>query len=153
MHIRSAAAADLGPIAELFTASVHTLATEAYCAEQRAAWAPRPPDLRHWETRLAGLSTLVAHDGAALGGFIAFTADGLIDLLFTAPPIARQGVATQLYRAAEHTLREAGVTTLRADASLVAAPFFARQGFSVMEAQHVERGGVTFKRFAMRKAF
>ncbi|PAM07785.1 GNAT family N-acetyltransferase, partial [Acinetobacter baumannii] len=38
------------------------------------------------------------------------------------------------------------------EASLVAKPFFLRHGFSVVEEQNVSRGGVMFRRYAMRKA-
>lgn len=51
MIIRSYRDADLAAIAELFTASVHSLAVGHYDAVQRAAWAPQPPDLEHFFER------------------------------------------------------------------------------------------------------
>ena len=59
-----------------------------------------------------------------------------------------QGVATALYAAA-HASR--GATSAFTEASLTARPFFARQGFSVEQAQTVVRSAVTLQRFAMRK--
>lgn len=152
MKARPYADADLEAVAELFTASIHALTVGAYDAKQRAAWAPRPPDLAEWHSRLAGLQVLVAEAEGALAGFIAFTDDGRIDLLYTAPAAARRGVASELYREAEQHLLAAGVTALRTEASLVAAPFFARQGFAVVETQRVLRRGVAFQRHAMHKA-
>lgn len=44
-----------------------------------------------------------------------------------------------------------GVEELFTDASLVARPFFARQGFQIVAEETVVRGGKTFRRFALRK--
>ena len=104
-----------------------------------------------WQTRLASLELLIAEDDQAIAGFIGFNLDGHIDLLFTAPGHARQGVAATLYAAAEQRLRAAGARELFTEASLTARPFFARQGFSEEQAQTMTRGAVTLQRFAMRK--
>jgi len=141
----------LAEIAALFTASVHELATEHYNPAQRAAWAPQPPDAGHWQTRLQGATTLLAEEGGALLGFIAYTDAGYIDMLFTAPAAARRGVAARLYEEAERRLRERGVAELSAHVSRVAQPFFARQGYVVLEQQRVERGGQYFERALMGK--
>ncbi len=94
---------------------------------------------------------LLAHHDGQLAGFIGFSLDGHIDLLFTAPGYARQGVASALYAAAEQHLRAAGARELFTEASLVAQPFFARQGFSAEQAQTVTRSAVMLPRMLMRK--
>lgn len=143
---------DLAAVAALFTASIHGLAVAAYSAEQRAAWAPEPPDLAQWRARLHGQRTLLAVDGTVIAGFLTHSDDGHIDLLYTAPGHARRGVASALYQRAETTLRQQGVSVLVTEASLIAAPFFAAQGFDTVEEQNVERGGLWFRRFLMRKS-
>ena len=152
MSIRNYRDTDLAAVVAVFTESVHELGRQHYDAAQRAAWAPREPDYREWAARLDAQHVLVADGGVELLGFIAYTDDGHIDLLYTAPRAPRRGVATALYRAAEAALRGCGVRALHTEASLVAQPFFAAQGFSVVEEQQVERRGVTFRRFAMRKS-
>ena len=142
---------DLAAVAALFKASIHGLAAAHYDAAQRQAWAPEAADLQAWQVRLAGLQVRLAQDGGRLAGFIGFTADGHIDLLFSSPRYARQGVAAALYRDAEACLQRLGVGSIFTEASLTARPFFARQGFSVEQAQTVVRGTVTLQRFAMRK--
>jgi putative acetyltransferase len=142
---------DVGAIAALFTASVHELAAAHYDAAQRTAWAPQPPDLGHWRERLANLQTLVAECGSRMAGFISYAPDGHIDLLFTSPAYARQGIATLLYHRAELALCESGVRHLFTEASLVARPFFERQGFRVTQEQLVDLRGAQFRRFAMSK--
>ncbi|PKL97507.1 MAG: GNAT family N-acetyltransferase [Gammaproteobacteria bacterium HGW-Gammaproteobacteria-7] len=142
---------DLPALVALFQASVSQLTTQHYDAAQRQAWAPATADMPAWQTRLASLELLIAEDDQAIAGFIGFSLDGHIDLLFTAPGHARQGVAATLYAAAEQRLRAAGARELFTEASLTARPFFTRQGFSEEQAQTVTRGAVTLQRFAMRK--
>ncbi|HZX17951.1 MAG TPA: GNAT family N-acetyltransferase [Pseudomonas sp.] len=142
---------DLPAIVALFQASVSQLTTEHYDAAQRQAWSPEVADLPTWQTRLASLELLIAEDDQAIAGFIGFSLNGHIDLLFTAPGYARQGVASTLYAAAEQRLRATGVRELHTEASLVAQAFFTGQGFSVQQAQTVTRGAVILPRMLMRK--
>lgn len=111
------------------------------------------PDLAAWRERLVGRTVLVAESDKELAGFIAWEPDGHIDLLFTSPRHVRRGVASALYRSAEQALRAAGGNALYTEASLVARPFFERQGFVVEEEQVVNRDGVDLLRFAMRKSW
>ncbi len=149
--LRAYQAQDLPAIVALFQASVSQLTAQHYDAAQRQAWAPATADMPAWQTRLASLELLIAEDDRVIVGFIGFSLDGHIDLLFTAPSHARQGVATALYAAAEQRLRVAGARELFTEASLVARPFFARQGFSEEQAQTVTRDAVNLQRFVMRK--
>ncbi len=151
MKIRNFTDEDLAAVAALFTASIHGLAIDHYDAAQRAAWAPQPPDLSEWNLRLQGLNTLLAETHGQLAGFLAYAPDGHIDLLYTAPDRPRRGVASALYAAAEAALFASGVRRLYTEASLVARPFFERQGFEIREVQDVERRGLVFRRYAMDK--
>lgn len=151
MQLRHYQPDDLEALIGLFQASVNQLTAPHYDAAQRQAWAPEVADLTAWQTRFASLELLIADDAQAIAGFIGFSLEGHIDLLYCAPAYARQGVASALYAAAEQRLREAGVHTLHTEASLVAQAFFASQGFSVQQAQTVTRGAVTLPRMLMRK--
>ena len=151
--IRAMREAELSAVARLFTDAVHARAAGHYDVAQRHAWAPRSPDLAQWRERLRGRTVLVAvAESRDLRGFIAYQDDGHIDMLFVAPAAARSGVATRLCACAEAALADAGVSVLRTEASLVARPFFAQRGFAVVAEEHAVRGGVTLRRFAMRKA-
>ena len=155
MHIRPYTNADLAAVAQLYTDAVHGLASSHYDETQRKAWAPQPPDLGIWETRLHPLRVLVAQEtenSNALLGFVAYEDDGHIDLMFSSPLAARRGVASQLLGCAEAALRAIGVVQLYTEASLVGQPFFARHGFTVKAEQLVERRGAQLRRFAMVKA-
>lgn len=151
INLRPYQADDLTAVTALFSASIQHLAAAHYNAAQRLAWAPQAPDMPAWQERLTSLQVLLAQRNGQLAGFIGFSRNGHIDLLYTAPGYARQGVASALYAAAEQQLRAAGASELYTEASLVAEGFFARQGFSVQQAQTVTRGAVTLPRMLMRK--
>lgn len=142
---------DLASVVALFTAAVHQGTADHYDDAQRAAWAPRPPDLERWRQRLAADQVVLAEAGDDLGGFIGYRDDGYIEFLFTAPSQLRQGVASRLYAAVEARLRTQGATALFTEASRAARPFFLRQGFVVEAEEQVGRNGVTLQRFRMRK--
>lgn len=146
----------MAAIAALFFDSVHGLAAKSYTPEQCLAWAPQSlgvaPDLEQWRSRLASLETLVADFGGVIGGFISYTSNGYIELLYTSPAYSRQGVASKLYTTVRQRLSSQGITNFSTAASIVARPFFERMGFRVVEAQVVERNGVQLRRFAMTTA-
>jgi putative acetyltransferase len=152
MKIRQYQQTDLEPVASLFTESVHLLAVGAYDAEQRMAWAPQPLRLDFWRERLSHLTTLVAEIGGELAGFISYEDSGHIDLLYTAPAHVRSGIATALYGKVENVLGSLGVDELFTQASLVARPFFERQGFRIVDEQRVVLDSVSLQRYAMRKS-
>ncbi|GGA69655.1 acetyltransferase [Arenimonas soli] len=151
IRLRTGGAGDARELAALFTASVHELGKAYYDDEQRRAWASPEPDLARWQDRLAALNVLVAGRNGQTAGFIAFTPDGYIDLLFTAPAHARHGVARALFLAAERHLHALGTYDLHTHASRVARPFFEQVGFTVLAPETVDRDGVALERFAMRK--
>lgn len=151
MKVRPFQSTDVPSIAELYYVSVRTLAAPYYSADQLAAWAPAAPDPSRWAQRLAGLRTLIAEVDGRMAGFVSYTEEGYLDLLFTHPDVARRGVAAGLYRVVESALRGGGVTVLTVHASLAARPFFDRQGFVVDVEECVEVRGAQLRRFAMHK--
>lgn len=148
---RPATGDDVELLAELYTESVHGIAWASYSAEQLNAWAPRPPELEKWRNLLSGLQTLIAMREGVAAGFLSYSDEGHIALLFTSPAAKREGIATLLFRRAEEALRARGVEELFTEASLEARPFFERQGFEFVEEEIVERRGVLLRRFAMRR--
>lgn len=152
MDLRAYRPSDLAAVMDLFAASIHGLGREHYDAAQRAVWARSAADVSAWQARMERLRTVVAEQDGLLLGFLGFESDGHVDFLYVAPTAARQGVATALYRRVEATLAAEGVRALYTEASLVARPFFAREGFEVVEVQDVVRGDQTLRRFAMLKA-
>jgi len=142
---------DLDALLALFQASVHELSASHYDPAQRRAWAPESVDRQAWALRLAAQQVQLGECQGQLAGFIGFDLGGHIDLLFSHPAHARRGVAQALYQAAETQLRGAGARLVHTEASLLAQPFFARQGFMVVERQEVQRDGVSLPRALMHK--
>lgn len=151
MRIREFRPTDLEAVAALFTDSVHGLAGGHYDAEQRAAWAPVPPDLDRWRTKVAMQKLLLAEADGELMGMIGFEPDGHVDVLFTAAAHVRKGVAQALHDAAVAELAAVGVTELFTEASEVARPFFARQGYEVERHEVVPCRGSSLSRYVMRR--
>ncbi|MDC0662075.1 GNAT family N-acetyltransferase [Marinobacter sp. SS21] len=135
----------------LFVASVSGLASADYDERQIEAWLSAVGDSQGWRSRLANGMTLVAEVESVIAGFIAFSSQGHVDLLFTLSEFARCGVASHLYRQAEERLRRTGVGVVDTEASKVAQPFFETMGFKTIEKEVVEVAGVALARFRMRK--
>ncbi|GMQ55317.1 GNAT family N-acetyltransferase [Halopseudomonas aestusnigri] len=149
--LRCAQPADYERCVSLFTRSVHTLAASDYDTAQRLAWAPLEPDLPAWRQRLDSVQLWLLEEAGVLLGFIGFSTDGHIDLLYCAPEAARDGVASQLLAHAESRMRAAGAEQFRTEASLVARPFFLRHGYRVTAQQWVQRGAIRLLRCEMHK--
>lgn len=151
MHIREFRPTDLEAVAELFTASVHGLASPAYTSEQLQAWAPEPPDLERWRQKLSVQTLLLAEHQGDLLGMLGYELDGHVDVLFTHPDHVRKGVAKQLHAEAERRLLRHGVRELFTEASEIARPFFAQQGYQVELREEVTARGVALHRYRMRR--
>lgn len=149
MKTRLATEDDIARIAHLFTESVHGIASGSYNQEQLDVWAPRPPDIEQWRSRLSGCVTLVAEIDREMTGFISYTSNGHIEYLFTSPSFSRQGIATTLYAVAVDRLRSKGIDRLTTAASLEARPFFERHGFQIVKLETVLRNGLSLQRFVM----
>jgi len=148
---RPYAAEDLPALVAVFTASVHELAARFYTPQQLDAWAPQPPKLAPWHDRLRSLQAIVATHGKDLTGFISYTPNGHIELLYTSPAHARRGVASLLYSCVERRLASLGAIYISTAASLMARPFFERFGFAVTGEDTVLLRDHAFRRYTMRK--
>lgn len=151
MNIRPYSSADLDRLAEVYTASIHSLASPYYSPDQIIAWAPLTYDASRWRERLAQLHTVVIDADRILTGFASYTDSGYLDFLFTHPSFARRGVASRLYQHIESTLMAANVATVTTHASLAAKAFFDRHGFQLDAEEIVECRGAYLRRFAMHK--
>ncbi len=150
MKIRVYEPADLGRLVELFTATVRVVKARDYTAEQVAAWAPIPPDLERWRTRLAAQRVWVAEIAEDLAGFCSLAGDDYVDFLYIDHRFQRKGVARGLL---SHAEEQAGGRSRRfhTQASITARPFFESMGYVVRTAQEVEVRGVRMRNFIMEK--
>ena len=141
---------DCPALASLFTDTVHTVNAADYTPAQLDAWAPAAgPDLQGWEERFKNHITLVAELEGQLAGFADLDpAAGYLDRLYVGSRFQRRGVASALCDALEQASAARPILTY---ASRTARPFFERRGYRVIQAQQVQRRGVSLENFRMEK--
>lgn len=151
MHIQTYSADKAREIADLFHQAVHAISPAIHSPEQKEAWAPSPVDHERWAERLKRKQPWIALIDGRVAGFMELDADGHIDCAYTHPDFQRRGVASALYAQLLAQARARNLTRLYVEASLVAKPFFERQGFAVIRKNEVQRNGVVLVNFSMEK--
>jgi putative acetyltransferase len=151
VEVRPLSVDDFRAVGRIFFCAVHEGTRGAYTHEQRLAWGGETIDLARWKKRLETLSGFVAVDEGEPVGFIAIDEAGYVDLAYVLPSATGRGAGRALLNAAEQWASAHGATELSTAASLVARPFFERNGWSVLEEEQVERAGVFLTRFRMQK--
>ncbi|AZV77561.1 GNAT family N-acetyltransferase [Parasedimentitalea marina] len=133
----------------IFYEAIHDGASAHYSLAQRQAWAPGSTMPATWPDRLAALDVCVAQSDGEIAGFMAASLQGYIDFAFVRPRWMGRSVAQTLYDVILERARGANLTRMTTHASLLARPFFARQGWQVDEMEIVDINGEQLKRFAM----
>ena len=151
MSLRPALPRDAAELADLFRASIEDLAQDDYSADQRAAWAAAAEDLPVFSARLAAGVTLVAVAGDRIAGFAKLEGNDTVDLLYTHPGFARQGVASFLCSALETLAQGRKSAQLKVDASDTAQLFFAKRGYVPVQRNTVSVGDEWLASTTMRK--
>jgi len=139
------------PCLALFTEAVHRIPDSVYTPEQKAAWAPDPPQTERLGHLLESGYTRLAYRGAKLVGFGTLADADTIDLLYTHPEHQRTGVAGAIYALLEAKALRGNAPTLFTDASYAAKKFFLNRGFQQVREQAIPRGDVTLTNFRLRK--
>lgn len=149
--IRDYQPADAVALTDIFYQTIHEVAISHYTEAQVNAWAPLPIDYAHWRERLDGRPPFVAEIDGRIVGFITLTETGYIDWTFTHKDFQGQGIASALYCHLEHAAQALRLPLLTVSASLLAKPFFEKQGFVVLSENRVERRGELLTNFSMEK--
>lgn len=151
--VRSYRDGDAGALGAIFHRAVHEGAAARYSEAERRAWSPSVPDTAKWRARLAEAETVVAETPEGPVGFMTLDLSrAYLDLAFVLPEVMGKGVAGALHAVIESRARAAGLTRLTTEASLLAEPFFARQGYGLVKRQQIERLGVMLSNAVMEKA-
>jgi putative acetyltransferase len=148
--IRRARLDDAEGLCALHKASIRGLCAGAHSPQQIEAWlATRvADDFRHAMT-VGGETILVAVRGARLAGFASTRAAELLGL-YVDPDLGR-GAGRVLLQAAEEHVRHRGVTALSLQATMNAAAFYERHGYSRDRDDAVMRGGHALPVIEMHK--
>ncbi|MDR3505455.1 MAG: GNAT family N-acetyltransferase [Acidocella sp.] len=110
---------------DVTAAAIRGLAAGHYAPAQIAAWMDGR-DAAHYEEVIAGGNVRVAEAGGVILGFVD-TAPGMVTRLFVRPEAAGAGLGRLLLEAGVAAARLDGL--VRLEATLNAAPFYARCGF------------------------
>lgn len=125
--IRPAVAADAETVFAITRASVEGLARDHYSAAQIAGWmGDRTPGTYRAEAA-SGRIKVAELDGRVVGYVDAVL--GELTRLFLLPEAAGQGIGKALFAVGLRQAREGHAGPVRIEATLNAAPFYARQGF------------------------
>ncbi len=123
--IRPARAGEGQALYDVTAAAIRALAAGHYAPAQIAAWMDGR-DAAHYEAVIAGGNVRVATAGGIILGFVD-TAPGVLTRLFVLPEVAGMGLGRRLQEIGVAAARLDGL--VRLEATLNAAPFYARCGF------------------------
>lgn len=127
IRIRPAVAADAEAIFAITRASVEGLARGHYSAAQIAGWmGDRTPETYRPEAASGRIK--VAERGGQVVGYVD-AVPGELTRLFLLPEAAGQGLGKALFAVGLAQARQGHAGPVRLEATLNAAPFYARQGF------------------------
>jgi putative acetyltransferase len=153
---REARAEDVAALAELFRQSVEQLGPTRYSPEQVRMWASfaDEPAFRDF---IMTPATLIAESPQGVLGFCGVVLPraanaGHIASLYVAGRVGRLGLGSRLLAAAMERGHTAGCEAFHAEASEFSLPVFLRQGFILSHVEEVERKGVPFRRYVVRKS-
>lgn len=129
--------ADTMALRDLFGQSIEELTADDYDEGQRLAWMASAEDAQAFARRLAGMLTLVVHlDGEYLG-FASLKDNKAIEMVYVHPDFAGEGVGRTLVEALEKIAASRGATSLTAEASDTAQPFFTHLGYQSQQRNSV----------------
>lgn len=151
MKIRKFSPSDAEPLADVYRDAVRGIGPQAYTSEQIVAWALYPDDMAEFSERLSRGVTLVAEDDAGPIAFGQLEPEDHLAFLYCATAYSRRGVASSIYSELEAHAFSRGVLEIHTEASRISRPFFEKNGYIVVEVEHVVRFGIEFERFRMRK--
>lgn len=138
-------------IAEIFTASIHEIASQVYTPEQCLAWSDRIPNPERWKKRCELKRPFVAIRDSKIAGFLELDPDGHIDCAYINPQFQRQGIMTTLVEHAITTCFALNINRVYVEASICAKPLFEKLEFKTLCENTVQIKGVPLLNYKMEK--
>jgi putative acetyltransferase len=151
MLIREYQLSDAENLVAIFRDAIINIGSTAYNAEQIKVWSSYPEDIEEFRQLLSQGLTLVAVYNNQVAAFGQLNPSNHIAFIYTASNFARLGYATKIYQKLEAQAIKQGIQHLNTDASRISKYFFLKMGFSIVEAEIVERKQVWLERFKMKK--
>ena len=132
--VRRATEDDSEIIGHVHRRSIREICGALYPPETIEAWAaPRKPE--HYVKSIRNKDFYVAEDaGGAVVGFGVLNRETQeVEAVYVHPEVKRRGVGMKILRTLEGLARDAGLETLRLNASLNGVPFYERAGYAWLE--------------------
>ncbi|WP_129715146.1 GNAT family N-acetyltransferase [Pedobacter sp. SYP-B3415] len=152
VKLRAARNEDIPALIELYVQTVLTVCVNEYDGRQLELWAGLGKHAARWEERIAGQYFLVAEVKNSLGGFGSITPGNYLDVFYVHKDHQGLGIASRLYTALMERARKNTGTTVTADVSKTARPFFERKGFVVTRENQNLLEDVVIVNYRMEKA-
>ncbi|MBQ2889837.1 MAG: GNAT family N-acetyltransferase [Clostridia bacterium] len=152
MYIRRLLDDEYEDVVKLITDTVHIVCKNDYTEEELNAWAPENFNIRKFRENLSPCLNLAAFEKGKLVGFLSMERSGYINRLYTHFKYQHRGIATALYKEAEHWAAEHGILELSLDSSKTAEGFYIKMGFKKSGISIVKHGSVVFRNTVMKKS-
>lgn len=137
---------------DIFYNTIHKVNIKDYTQEQIDAWAPQSfLQLDHWLEKWSKIPPIVACFNDAVVGFAEFEDSGYIDCFYVHHEHQGKGIGSVLMREILKQAREKEISSIYADVSITAKPFFEHKGFIVIRHQQLEKRGVLLENFRMER--
>ncbi|MCL1065972.1 GNAT family N-acetyltransferase [Shewanella olleyana] len=151
INIRRFNTEDIKPLWELKQRTIHQVNRNDYSLAEVTAWAPYEYNESAWIGRVTKIEPFVAEVDHVIAGFADVQDDGYIDHFYCSADFQRQGVGKALMQAILNKAVVLNLTSLYAEVSITAKPFFSHYGFVEEQAQTVPVRGQKINNFVMRK--
>jgi len=136
MPIRPVKRADIPQIARFYYEMVRRANASDYIPDRIRAGAPRVYPDAFWQRRLRRYCVLVAEDSGTIVGFVELAPKGEIDCFYVHDGHQHRGIGAALMARVEREARAQDNTSLLADVSITAEPFFHRLGLPEQARYH-----------------
>ena len=153
ISIRNANPGDLTEMQELFVNTISTICKNDYSVDQINAWTSSIENIPRWNNRIASQYFLVADLDNKIVGYASLKNNDYLDLLYVHKDYQKRGIASKLYSEIEKQVIRNNSTTLHADVSKTAKPFFLNIGFEIIQMQVKKIKGIEIINYKMIKHF
>lgn len=131
--IRKYKSTDIEQVVNVYKRSIEETGPEKYSSEQVRVWASYPDNILEFNRALQSGHTVVAESPGEIVSFGSITPSAHLSFIFTLKQHSGKGIAGFIYRQLEEYATEKGAKHITIEASLIAVPFFEKQGFSAIE--------------------
>ena len=149
--IRTAEAADIFQLAQLYYETVRQHAPQHYTEAQTQAWANFALNQSQFAQLFTDATTFLMEDEGEILGFAGLASDGHVTAVYVRSDRLGQGIGSQLMTSLLERAKIQNIPRLYAEASEFSLGLFLKFGFHQFDSEIVERDGVQFHRYLVEK--